>query len=315
MRKDVIRVVEAAYNLDDDADGWLRRIFEALLPLIDRGSGVGAYFSDEQNRFTPIADHGLHEGWHEDMGALMSSPTGRELMRPSRPAISASDNFGEGVWGNDPAVTPWRKRGLVDGVGLTATDGSPRVLTIFAADTSMVSLAPQQAEQLERLAGHIAAGWRLRAHVGERLSAVLSPSGKVLHAEGRARHAGVREAMRTAAVKMDRARGPLRRRDAEEALDMWKVLVDGEWSLVEQFDRDGRRFIVACRNATHHPKDPRALTSRERQILTLTALGHSGKLIGYELGLSPSVVTRMRKAAMNKLGLRSRADLVRLLSP
>jgi DNA-binding NarL/FixJ family response regulator len=85
--------------------------------------------------------------------------------------------------------------------------------------------------------------------------------------------------------------------------------VDGRWSLVDRFESDGRRFMVAHRNEPD-VRDPRALSKRERQVVAFAATGHSNKLIGYELGVSPSSVAKHLGVAARKLGVRSRAELV-----
>ncbi len=54
----------------------------------------------------------------------------------------------------------------------------------------------------------------------------------------------------------------------------------------------------------------RSLSERERQVLTLTAEGYSAQAIGDRLILSPKTVETYRERAMQKLGLRKRADLV-----
>lgn len=52
------------------------------------------------------------------------------------------------------------------------------------------------------------------------------------------------------------------------------------------------------------------LSDREREVLTLTALGHSSREIGEMLYLSPKTVDTYRQRVMSKLQLESRADLV-----
>lgn len=52
------------------------------------------------------------------------------------------------------------------------------------------------------------------------------------------------------------------------------------------------------------------LSDREREVLTLTALGHSSREIGEMLYLSPKTVDTYRQRVMAKLQLDSRADLV-----
>jgi DNA-binding CsgD family transcriptional regulator len=105
-----------------------------------------------------------------------------------------------------------------------------------------------------------------------------------------------------------------RRADENEALDLWQGLVAGRWSLVDQFDSDARRFMVARRNDPQ-VTNPRALNLRERQVLAYLAMGHPAKLIAYSLGVSPSSISTSRRMAMRKLGLKTTADVVRLFAP
>jgi DNA-binding NarL/FixJ family response regulator len=90
--------------------------------------------------------------------------------------------------------------------------------------------------------------------------------------------------------------------------------VAGRWTLLDHFDRDGRRYLLAHRNDPDAP-DPRALTLRERQVVGYVALGQSNKLIAYELGLSASTVGVLLKTAAAKLGARSRTELGMFGSP
>jgi DNA-binding NarL/FixJ family response regulator len=94
---------------------------------------------------------------------------------------------------------------------------------------------------------------------------------------------------------------------------MWRALVDGRWSLVDGFDSDGKRFVVARRNepcavALH------TLTSRETHVASLAARGHSNKLIAYELGLSEATIATHVARAKSKLGVHSRVQLASVVS-
>jgi DNA-binding CsgD family transcriptional regulator len=124
--------------------------------------------------------------------------------------------------------------------------------------------------------------------------------------------ASARAALRAAAVSVDRARGSLRHRDPEGAVAAWRGLVAGRWSLVDRFDRDGRRYLIAHKNDPD-TMDPRGLTPRERQVAGFAALGQSDKVIAYELGISPSTVSVLLSRAAQKLGVQSRAELVQML--
>jgi DNA-binding NarL/FixJ family response regulator len=53
------------------------------------------------------------------------------------------------------------------------------------------------------------------------------------------------------------------------------------------------------------------LSDRERDVLRLTAAGHSNKEIAARLGVSPKTVETYKVRASGKLGLRTRAEIVR----
>jgi DNA-binding NarL/FixJ family response regulator len=89
---------------------------------------------------------------------------------------------------------------------------------------------------------------------------------------------------------------------------MWQAMVSGRWSLLDHFDSDGRRYVLAHRNDPQVP-DARGLTLRQRQVIAYAALGHSNKVIAYELGLSASTVGCHLARARAKLALPSAAAL------
>ncbi len=62
-----------------------------------------------------------------------------------------------------------------------------------------------------------------------------------------------RAALGEGARSMDRARGKMRRTEPEEALALWRSLIAGQWTLVEQLDTDGRCYLFARRNAPGRP--------------------------------------------------------------
>ena len=97
--------------------------------------------------------------------------------------------------------------------------------------------------------------------------------------------------------------------EPDRAVARWRALVDARWSLVDHFESDGKRFVLAQRN------DPSVgplalLTPRERQVVALAAMGHANKMIGYELGISVSTAGVLLSRAARKLGAPSRAALV-----
>ena len=91
---------------------------------------------------------------------------------------------------------------------------------------------------------------------------------------------------------VDLARGRLPNGETREALRLWEAVLRGRSSIVDWFDADGRRFILALPHASHD-RDPRGLTERECQVATHVGAGESSKLVAYRLGVSRSRVSEL----------------------
>ncbi len=94
--------------------------------------------------------------------------------------------------------------------------------------------------------------------------------------------------------------------EPEEVLDGLKAAAQGRMALSEQVTE-----ILA--NALRHesqpkPADSAKLTEREREILSLIAVGHSNKLIARELKITEGTVKVHVKHLLQKLGLASRVE-------
>lgn len=203
-----------------------------------------------------------------------------------------------------------------DALNVQATDPTGHAIVLSANRTSLATRPPSRAmlSTWTRVASHIAAAFRARRKLGTRdalagAEAVLAPGGKILHATGAAERPAARASLRQAAIDIDRAR-TTNVRGTDEALELWRALHQGRWSVLDTFDRDGRRFLVARENAPAADPAP-SLSRREQQVLDLLALGHSNKVIAYDLGISiSSVATHLRRAA-TKLGVDGTRDLIR----
>jgi DNA-binding NarL/FixJ family response regulator len=323
---DVIEVLEAACALDGTEEEWLRRVTEAVASHLDRGRGVVSFFYDA---CTDLRMWGF-TGSGPDLEVVPMSTTleigkqtaflDRTFRRPLLLAYTAD------AVGPEMFVDLHRQLldvGLADSVPdvlMLKTNGVlPQGCAFGASDLRPARVPVGQRHLLERVALHIGAGLRLRRALGETGGreggeAVFLPDGRCADATGTARGARARDALRSAVKSMDRARGALRRRAADEALELWRCMVEGRWTLVDRFEADGKRFIVA------HPNQDngaplRALTDREQQVATQAALGRSNKLIAYDLGLASGTVARLVSDACRKLGVRSRTELPTLAAP
>jgi DNA-binding CsgD family transcriptional regulator len=88
---------------------------------------------------------------------------------------------------------------------------------------------------------------------------------------------------------------------------LWDALLNGEVTVVECYDRDGQRFVVARKNKTRV-----RLSEVERTVVTWVATGGAQKIVALELGLSASGVSDALARALEKLGVSSVAELTRV---
>ena len=310
-RADVISVVEASYGIRAPDEAWLRGILEAARPSVDLGRGMLGYVYDLRSRpGRLIAFVGLDSPFGAAETALSMATASEAYIDQSwRMARVAAASEVPG-YEEQPAVRlVFHPRGLADVLAINAYDPSGVGVWIGAPSPKRVLLASRQRLEFGRLSSHLASAFRLRQHVAS-IEALLSPAGKVMHAEGRAKQLGARATLIAASKAIERARGKLRRDDPETALGSWRALVSARWSVVDHFDSDGKRYLVA---RTNDPlaRGPETLTERERQLLEYASLGRTNKEIAYELGVAASTVRVLLARAGKKLGAKSRAELVR----
>jgi DNA-binding CsgD family transcriptional regulator len=325
---DPIEVLEIAYHLDATDEVWLARVLGALHPIIDRGLGSVAYFFviDERGAidirspmvkglFVPlevVRDYNLSLSPERVASLYLEAPPCGTAAAALRCSLRREEVYNRTI---RPHVD------VPDALGLRG-NSAPREGVFFTAPIAKAR-APRPAEAvlLSRLGAHLGAGLRLRRRLGagvaQRLDdaeAILTPGGHLVHAAKTAQSAKDRRTLTEAARTIDRARGRLRRADPDEAVALWCALWGGRWSLVDHFDCDGRRFLVAHHNLlVDSSPHVRALSEREQQAARLAALGHSNHLIAYELGVSPTTVSEHLAGAARKLGAGTRAALVQAL--
>jgi DNA-binding CsgD family transcriptional regulator len=326
--KDLLAVLEAAYAGGPDEDAWLRDVLAAAGPWMDRGRGAAAlrvthlgdtlWLGDVFELGEP-APSGIWPGWRERVHAMWSDPATRRLVRPFYPAAPVVSTFLElahGAGGCKEDYVESRAIGpsydFADAMVVVAGNPSGHGCVLFSitdasADGSIARWTRPERALWTRVAAHIAAGYRLLRKEAP-VDAILDPDGKVQHLEPDA--VASLQSLASAVRAVDRARGALRRTDPDRAVAIWTGLVDGRWTLVDHFDHDGRRFVVAKRN----PPDARewhTLTENERAVLHYAAHGHPHKLIAYELGITVATVAGRLASAARKVGAESRLDLVR----
>ena len=315
----LVSIIEAIYREEMSDQGWIEGILAAARPALDHGLGVTAYPFEVVGREVRVP-------WAKVLGtrgvsaALVKSilATARDQPRVSEvyrstPTCATASELG---FSEMPEFRRFNAKGVLDSSGITGFDTAGRGVFLggFLPRATRLDLAFRT--RFERIAAHLGVGQRYRRfartarHAPE---AVFTPNAKLLHAEGAATLPKARAALAQAVVAIERARGRQRRIDPDGALAAWKGLVSARWSLVDQFESDGKRYVVARENEPHVVQLA-ALSKRERQVIGYVVLGHTTKLIAYELGIADSTVRVLLRRAMQRLGVTSREALVSALA-
>ena len=329
----LIDLAEAAYDLEVDEAEWLPRVLNAGLPILDHGLGVvGGVFVRPPNG-SEVTTQQIHVAAGPADFAIRQAQVAAECppeiqQACTRPGIciTLSEAAGEK---HAFGVESWTRHHdyAKDALGLSAVDPDGQGTMIIAPLRERTTLKGRDRHRWQMIGAHLTTGFRLRQSLKRasdteasdtglpyQAEAVLDPSSFALKdAFGAAQTSEATTALREAAVLVDRARGRLRRDDPDEALALWKSLTEGRWSMVDWFDSDDRRFVLAIKNPPGI-KDPRGLSTRESQVATYAALGESQKLICYRLGLSSGRVSTLLQDAMRKLGAKNHLDLVVAMS-
>jgi DNA-binding CsgD family transcriptional regulator len=326
-RSSPLAVVRAAYHLDLDEEDWLAELVERSSPLLGDGFAAAAYTFDarDSHQVRPLRVSfgratteetiaGFH-GWHAECRYA------RLIYNAPAPCQTMSGYMGP-YFAQDPAVAKYlHPVGAHDVIYVIARNPAGDGVALTATLGRTTRLDSRRAAQWARVAAHLASGRRLRQRLhaldrggSRRASAALDGADGIFSPRGRLEYEGshldgaTRARMRESVRRILDARA-LEQDSPEEALAHWRALEFGRWCIVDTFDTDGKRYVVARRNDPAVDRVAR-LSARERQIAAFASLGHSLKLIAYEVGLSTATVSYHLTRAQAKLGVRSRAELV-----
>lgn len=322
--RDWVGLIEAGYGLAGDDDAWIRRLLDHAAALSSRGfwPTIGTYQYTSREL-------------HLERTATLGPPHANEILRASLAVRTATVNrffrsgptvasLSEALYAHEPelAVVVRQLTGNVvhDKLAVKGLTGQGDAVIICWLFSELTAPTRRERHRWQRMASHLGAGLRLRrlgtvlTPDGAPVEAVLDGNGRIHDARAGAQRPSARAALRAAVRRIDRTRTRQGRHDPDLAIAAWEGLVHGRWSLVDHFDSDGRRYVLAVKNDPKHP-DPRGLTSRERQVAEFVGQGQSCKAISYTLGISPSAVTNCTAHAVRKLGLSSRAELAAFFAP
>jgi DNA-binding CsgD family transcriptional regulator len=321
---ELVRLLEALYDLELPRDEWFRQVLKAASAAFDRGVGVGMLLYDVSGETLRIdvldgvnlaganIDFAVDVHAQPEMVDAITwayrnevCATMREHVRDAGMLHYLRENYS--------------KFGVGDQVFINGAnpDGYGSALYVFSKQR--VELHAEERARFTRLAAHLSAAYRLhrRVHSSD-APRRLDDADAILRVDGRVEHAtpavdpGALRELTHAVGRREWAKAQAGRPE-RGSVAAWKPMVAARWSLVDAYERDGRRYITACENEPARG-DASMLSKRERQVASMAALGHSNKLIAYELGLAHSTVRVLLARAGAKLGAHSRSDLIAQLA-
>jgi DNA-binding CsgD family transcriptional regulator len=310
LKEWIFRFTDACYALDRNDREWLDGLAAAAEPFLGHGLGVAAWAYRKDAWTGEDLPSGVDRSVAEAMWAAAPRYTHAELLDlfMSGRATSATERLRiEKGLDEHPAGASFRALGVKDAQALTVGDSAGRGVALAGLAPRVLRVPPEELRRLERLGAHLLAGHRLR-RAFRQVDAVLDPSGRSLHAEGEAREPLHREALTRAVRAFDQARAQRGGQDADDSLAAFEGLVAGRWSIVQTFESDGRRYLVAIQNQPGQIPAA-ALRPSEAHALLLRAQGLTNKLVAYELGLAESSVHHLVHEGMRKLGVPRESDL------
>lgn len=310
MGHDWLSVIDAAYDLVASEEVWLGALLDAARPLMPRASHAYAATYDASNsnqlRIESVVLRDFPQETTRDdvLRATASLVLGHRRFEESREERRLS-SFAKYDVENTFAVN------AIDPAGLGCL-----LAFVLTRETSSLPKRRSLIARASRVTAHIAAARRLRMRLRAQadpqrdtnVEALLTTHERIENFIGDAMEPE-REALQTTVLSLERVRGDLRKTAPDSALAGWPAMVRARWTLVDHFEKDGKRYLLAVRSEAAMD-GMQMLSPRERQVVSYASLGHSNKMIAYELGIATSTVGVLLSRATTKLGVSSREELL-----
>ncbi|MFT3921011.1 MAG: LuxR C-terminal-related transcriptional regulator [Myxococcales bacterium] len=316
---DYLAIVENCYEVQANDERWIGDVLDSMRSVFDLGGGLTFTLYQElgdRAKAVTLSTRGVSSLFHRIGVPAVERFRGESYERyfyPRQPVTLASPIIAKM---GRPAQLAFRAAcNAVGADDLLGMLGYPAPGWIFAVGLIVGrgrEVTPAVRSTLHRIRIHLEAGERLRLLAPEHAVAVLSSEGKLLHLQKPLGEDVGFEPLVQQTKIISRLRTK-RERFKDDALKVWNALVEGEWSVVERVDTDGKRLYFAFENAPQS-RAYRALTPREATVLDQSIQGLPGKYVAYSTGLRSSRVSEHLLSAANKLGFRTRHDLLRVAS-
>lgn len=213
---------------------------------------------------------------------------------------SASEAERLGAFRNAEVMRQFRRYGLADSLGIYCSTFEGSIIGVLGFLSEVYEPSGAERAYWQPAAAHLMAAWRLRRRFesgvepDDVIEATFRPDGKVCD-EPRALPKTVLQLLREHVLR----RESLRLGQAVSS-ELWQELIGGRWTLIDKYEADGRRMVLAVRNAAAG-SDLCRLTSKEVEALSMARRGAANKEISLTLGVSAATVTRLLSSVSRKL--------------
>ncbi|NOU27982.1 MAG: helix-turn-helix transcriptional regulator [Polyangiaceae bacterium] len=312
------RLSEVVYDLTRDTDAWLKDVLDLLmLDLPGAMAGVVGMAEVMPAGLRPLSELVATSSEAREVALRYAQSHAPDYVATRLREKVVTDGQ---IERRSPTGTPhgeWiRAFGGRDGFGVSAFGKGGRGLAagIVLADRAEDDWPPALLEQWRTVAMHLGAAAEFRAAAAQghaHVLAVFKPEGEV---EGAPDSTDSRDALRDAVLTLDRARSGRRDRGhAASALDVPGPTQES-FQLVDQFESDGKHFVVAYVTDDDVPLSEVPLSIQESRVAHYLVGGWSAKRIAYQLGIKPGTVANYAHRIYKKLGVRGRMDLALALA-
>jgi DNA-binding NarL/FixJ family response regulator len=124
----------------------------------------------------------------------------------------------------------------------------------------------------------------------------------------------IKDLIETYEMVLSRKRGRRGSDDPVNGLRRRRPPEQQPWKVVERFEVEGTHYVLAIEKRSAKVGID-ALSQRETDVVRLAMLGHENNLIAEKLGLARSTVRVLMFRAQGKLGVHTRADLLKKIAP
>jgi DNA-binding CsgD family transcriptional regulator len=323
----LVEFLEAVYALELDDETWLRMLGATSRDVWGRPAAFNAYLYDASDlaAFRPMRV--VMQDVSEELATA-----GNELLAFQTPPLVARlyRRFVAGTLRREapemlPGFVKTEPLGMADTLSIVGCDPNGLGCAVSIIMAVAHELKPAELSIYRRMAFHLGAAFRARQRLrlaarnnasvdlSAGAEAVIDTSGKILHAEGPAKTRAAGESLKGALRAFDQARSREANRDPITGMERHRPLVDARWTLVDAYEKNGSRYVVARENEAE-VSGLATLSARERQVAAFLALGRTTKEIAYSLGISDSTTRVLLSRATTKLRVRSRQELVDLVT-